>query len=252
MTIDSPTPGMVMLVLRSALFYVGMALATALIAPLVLLSFWLPFEWRYELTRYWARFDIWWLKITCRLDYRLDGLEHLPRETGAVIVLAKHQSSWETLFLNQLLPPMAWVVKRELFWIPLFGWALALVDPIAIDRSSGKEAMKQVLDKGKAYLDKGRWVLLFPEGTRTAPGQRQRYRSGGAVLAARTGYPILPIAHNAGEYWARHSFLKRPGTVRVVIGPLIASQGRSSAELLAATENWIEGTMQVISGHPTL
>lgn len=250
MTTDSPTPSLVTLALRSTLFYIGMALATAIIAPLVLLSFPLSFEWRYELTRYWTRFDIWWLKVTCRLDYHLEGLEHLP--TGPVIVLAKHQSSWETLFLNKLLPPLAWVVKRELFWIPLFGWALALVDPIAIDRSSGKEAMKQVLDKGKAYLDKGRWVLLFPEGTRTAPGQRQRYRSGGAMLAAHTGYPILPIAHNAGEYWARHSFLKRPGTVRVVIGPVIDSKGRSTHELLTATENWIEGTMQVISGNPAL
>ena len=221
-----------------------MSVSTGLIAPLVIISFPLSFAWRYQLTRYWSRFNIWWLEKTCKLGYEINGLENLP--SGPVIVLAKHQSSWETIFLHQLLPPLAWVVKRELLWIPFFGWALALVDPIAIDRKASSAAAKQILEKGKAHLDKGQWVLLFPEGTRTAPGERKRYGAGGARLAAHTGYPILPIAHNAGEFWPRRSFIKRPGTIKVSIGPQIDSTGRSVQEIISLTENWIEGAMQAI------
>lgn len=232
------------LIARSGLFSLGSAISTLLIAPIVIAPVPLAFERRYALAKLWSRFNIWWLRKTCKISYRISGEHYLP--THPVIVLAKHQSSWETLFLHQYLPPIAWVVKRELLWIPFFGWGLAALKPIAIDRNS-KTAIHQVLEQGKARLDDGQWVLLFPEGTRTAPGQRKRYHTGGAQLAARSNYPVLPIAHNAGLFWPRRSFIKYPGTVQVVIGPLIESAGRTANEINRQVETWIETTMDRIS-----
>jgi len=167
-----------------------------------------------------------------------------------VIVMAKHQSTWETLFFHQYLPPVAWVIKRELLWLPLFGWALALLRPIAINRQEGASAVKQVIRQGVEHLRQGQWVLIFPEGTRIAPGARKRYGLGGAVLAAHSGCPILPVALNAGEFWPRGGFLKRPGTIQVVFGPLIESAGRSPQEVSRQVEDWIESTMARIGGVP--
>ena len=232
--------------IRSLLFSIGMLLSIAIIAPLVLLAFPLSVNRRYQITKIWSRFNLWWLNFTCRIDYRVSGLENLP--DGAAIVLSKHQSTWETIYLHYMLPPLAIVLKKELLWLPLFGWALALLDPIAIDRKSGRNAAKQIIRRGKQHLDQGQWVLLFPEGTRTPPGVRIRYRIGGALLASASGYPIIPIAHNAGYYWPRKGFIKRPGTVQVVIGPPIDSKGQSPEKLLAQTEQWIESTMSQITG----
>ncbi len=234
-------PSVLNLLSRSLLFSLGMLVSTGMVASLVVLGFFLPFHRRYRLTQYWSRFNLWWLRATCRIDHRLTGAEHIPNRT--VIVMAKHQSTWETLFLNQYLPPIAWVVKRELLWLPFFGWALALLRPIAINRQSGASAVKQVIRQGVEHLRQGQWVLIFPEGTRVAPGVRKRYGMGGAALAAHSGYPILPVAHNAGECWPRGVFLKRPGTIRVAFGPLIASEGRSPQELNRQVEEWIEGAM---------
>lgn len=161
--------------------------------------------------------------------------------------MAKHQSTWETIFLHQYLPPVAWVIKRELLWLPFFGWGLALLRPIAINRRAGASAVKQVIRQGVEHLRQGQWVLIFPEGTRVAPGIRKRYGMGGAVLAEHSGHPILPVALNAGEFWPRGCFLKRPGTVQVAFGPLINSEGRSAQELNQQVEHWIETTMQEIS-----
>ena len=233
---------------RAVLFYVGMTVATLLIAPLVIICIPLGFERLYAMTKWWTGFNTWWIKVSCKVSYEIHGKENMPDH--AVIVLSKHQSTWETIFLHWFLPPLAWVLKRELLWFPLFGWALATLQPIAIDRKSSKEAMKQLYEQGQKHLNNGRWVLLFPEGTRTAPGQRRRYKIGGARLAADTGYPILPIAHNAGEYWRRRSVLKYPGTIHVVIGPLIESQSRSAQELNSEVEKWIEETMMRISAIP--
>lgn len=235
-----------MIVLRSIAFSIGMTVSTAVIAPLVLLAFFLPFKYRYGITQLWARFNIWWLSKTCNVNYRIFGIENIPNH--AVIILAKHQSTWETLFLNQYLPPLTWVIKKELLRIPFFGWALGILEPIAIDRDSSRVAAKQILQQGKKHLDSGRWVLIFPEGTRTTSGQRRRYRSGGARLAVESGYPILPIAHNAGELWPRRGFIKRPGTISIVFGPLINSKGRTVEEVNAQTENWIESVMSRING----
>ena len=140
------------------------------------------------------------------------------------------------------------MLKRELLWIPVFGWGLALMRPIAIDRKSGRRAVKQVVRQGLRRLAEGCWVVIFPEGTRVAPGRRLRYRLGGAVLAEESGFPVVPVAHNAGEYWPRRSFLKRPGTIRVVIGAPIQSESRTAPDIIRQVEDWIEGTMERIGG----
>ena len=218
-----------------------MLLSAAVYAPLMLPTVVLPFALRYRLISAWARFQLIVLKHLCRLDYRVEGREHLPG--GAAIILSKHQSAWETIAFQGIFPPQTWVLKRELLWIPLFGWALALLRPIAIDRSAGRKAIEQVIEQGRDRLRSGIWVVVFPEGTRVAPGTRKRYATGGAVLAAETGYPVVPVAHNAGSFWPRRGFLKRPGTIRVVIGPVIDGRGQKAEEIIRRTEEWIENKM---------
>lgn len=238
-------PFTALLLVRSLLFSIGMLLSVGIVASGVVLSFPLPFVQRYRISQCWTRFSIWWLRITCRIDYQVSGVEHIPDHP--VIVMAKHQSTWETLFFQYYLPPVAWVIKRELLWFPFFGWAMALLRPIAINRRSGASAVRQVIRQGTEYLRRGQWVLIFPEGTRVLPGVRQRYGIGGAVLAAHSGYPILPVALNSGEFWPRGQFLKRPGTVHIVFGPVIASKGRSPQALNQQVEAWIENEMARIS-----
>ena len=234
-----------LLLLRSMLFSIGMIISTLLWGTLVLLSFPLPALQRYRIARQWGFFNIWWLKITCNIDHKLLGVENLP--PGPAVVLVKHQSTWETLFLQKLFFPQSWVLKRELLRIPFFGWALALLEPIAIDRTAGRTAVKQVLRQGTERLKAGYWVIVFPEGTRVTAGVRGRYGIGGPLLAAHSGYPIVPIAHNAGLYWARGAFIKKPGTISVVIGPPIDSRGRTAQELKEITENWIETKVQELA-----
>ncbi len=230
-----------MLTLRSALYNVVLWLSVPVYALIVLLAFPLPFTLRYRIVAQWGRFHIWLLKILCRLDYRMEGREHLPE--GPAILLAKHQSTWETIAFQAIFPPLVWVLKRELIWIPLFGWALSLLQSIAIDRGAGRRAVEQVVDQGRRRLRSGLWVVIFPEGTRMAPGCRRRYGISGAMLASKTGYPVVPLAHNAGTYWPRRGFMKRPGTIRVVIGPVIQSRGKSAEEIRRQTEDWIENEM---------
>ncbi|GAB4507350.1 MAG: lysophospholipid acyltransferase family protein [Sulfuricaulis sp.] len=230
-----------MVALRSLLFNVVMLVSVAIYAPLMLLTAILPYPLRYRLVSQWARFQAFQLKFLCGLDYRVEGREHLPQ--GAAIVLSKHQSAWETIVFQQIFPAQTWVLKRELMWIPLFGWALALMRPIAIDRGAGRKAVEQVITQGRERLQSGIWVVVFPEGTRVAPRTRKRYAMGGAVLAAETGYPVVPVAHNAGSFWPRRGFMKKPGTVRVVIGPTIDPRGKKPEEIIRQTEEWIENRM---------
>lgn len=233
-------------VLRSALFNAIMWLSVLVYAPLTLLTFPFPFRARYRFISQWARFQLWMLRILCRLGHRVEGLENLP--AGPAIIMAKHQSSWETIALQHIFPPQTWVLKRELLWIPFFGWGLAMLKPIAIERGSGRKAMEQLVRQGRERMQEGIWVVIFPEGTRTAPGRRGRYKLGGAVLAAKTGYPVVPVAHNAGSFWPRRGFTKKPGTIRVAIGPAIATRGKSAEEILKRVEAWIEGKMPELEG----
>jgi len=232
---------------RAALFSLGMLLSTLVIAPLSLLVFPFPFVWRYRFIGLWARFNLWWLERCCGLSYEIDGLQNIPASNG--IIMAKHQSAWETLALQRIFGPQVWVLKRELLWVPFFGWGLAMLEPIAIDRKAGRKAVRQVVDQGKQRLQAGRWVVIFPEGTRVAPGEHKRYGIGGALLAEHSGYPVIPVAHNAGDYWSRRSFIKRPGVIRVMIGPAIQSQGRRATDIIADVENWIENAMLEIAAN---
>lgn len=235
-----------MLFLRSLLFAVCQAVSTLIFAPLGVLAGILPFQARYRFISLWNYFSLWCLDRICGLRYTVEGREHIP--PGACVILCKHQSTWETYALPRIIPqPLVWVCKRELLWIPFFGWGLAVLRPIAIDRNAGRQALDQLVEQGIQRLKEGRAVVIFPEGTRAAPGEKRRYAIGGALLAEKSGYPVLPIAHNAGEFWPRKSFIKYPGTIRVVIGPVIASAGKSAAEINALAEAWIEEKMRALT-----
>jgi 1-acyl-sn-glycerol-3-phosphate acyltransferase len=173
------------------------------------------------------------------------GWEHVPE--SPVVIMSKHQSAWETIFIESAFPSQCWIIKKELQWLPFVGWGLMAIRAIAIDRRSGSSAREQIVEQGAERLKEGHWVTIFPEGTRVAPGKAGRYGIGGALLATRTGTPILPIAHNAGEYWPRYAFRKKPGTVKVVIGPLIETAGRDVISVNNDVQNWIEGQMRAIS-----
>lgn len=234
-----------MLHLRAFLFYLGISLFNLIIVILSPLLLFFPYRWRYFHFTRWGRFTIWWLRLTCNLDFRVEGKENIPE--GTAIILAKHQSAWETIAMQQVFPPQTWVLKRELFWIPFFGWGLAMMRPVGIDRKGGKKALRQVIKQGTDRLKKGMWMVIFPEGTRTAPGQRVRYAIGGAMLAEKSGYPVVPVCHNAGEFWPKQGFIKRPGTITLVIGKTIDPHGKRANEINAEVEEWIESTYQRIT-----
>lgn len=232
--------------LRSLLFallQVAITIPYGLIAP----AFYpLPPLQRYRVMRQWSRITLWLARWVLGIRYRVVGLEHLPQ--GPCVVLAKHQSAWETIAFQLFMPPLAFVLKKELLRIPFFGWGLAMTSPIAIDRSAGREALKTLEEQGRQRLAQGFWVVIFPEGSRMPPGVRGRYNVGGAWLAVKAGVPVLPVAHNAGRLWGKNAFIKRPGEITVVIGPPIPTQGRKPAEVIAETEAWIEGQMATLEG----
>ena len=186
----------------------------------------------------WARHVLFMLSWLCRLEYVVEGLDRLPATSS--IVLMKHSSSWETIAQLRIFPQQTWVLKRELTWIPVFGWVLIKLQAIAIDRKGGRTAVQQVLDQGRTRLDEGIWVVIFPEGTRVPAGETRRYGMSGALLAEATDRPVIPVAHNAGDYWPRRSWLKRAGTIRVAIGPPIATAGIDPRVVNERAQRWIE------------
>jgi len=230
--------------LRSSLYALFQAIATPVFAVLALLLFPLPAAARYRFITTWSRLMLAGAETILGIRYRVLGAERLP--PPPYIVLAKHQSAWETLAFQAIFPPQVWVVKRELLWIPFFGWGLALLAPIAIDRASGPRALRQLLEQGRDRLARRYCIVIFPEGTRVAPGTRGRYQVGGAWLAVKTGASVVPVAHNAGELWGRRAFIKRPGLVTVSIGAPIDSRQLAPEELNRKVEDWIEGEMQRI------
>jgi 1-acyl-sn-glycerol-3-phosphate acyltransferase len=239
-------PGKISMFIRSLIFSIVVPLFTSVWSLICVLCFPLPLHIRNEVVMVWTRSVVWLLKVICHINYHVQGMEHIPKDRNGVI-MSKHQSAWETFFLPGRFRETAIILKRELYWVPFFGWGMAVTDPIAINRNDHASAMSQIIKKGTACLKAGRWILVFPEGTRIAPGQVGRYRIGGARLAVEAGgYPILPVAHNAGNFWYKRKFIKRPGTVQVVFGPIIESKGRTAEEVLTLTQDWIEGTMQKI------
>ena len=222
-----------------------MYLATIVIIGLSPLMLPFPYSLRYRYLIQWGKFVLWWLKLTCNLDYRVEGRENVPDET--VIIMSKHQSTYETIALQSIFPSQTWILKRELLWVPFFGWGLKMMQAVAIDRKAGKKALKQVIEQGTARLKAGLCVVIFPEGTRTLPGQRRKYAIGGAMLAQKSGFPIIPVAHNAGMFWAKGQFVKNPGTITFVIGPRIDSHGKRADEINQIAEEWIESTSLALS-----
>lgn len=230
-----------LLFLRAIIFWSVFAASTIIFSMFAIVLRLLPEQRRYPLLVNWNRLNIWSLSVICGLDYRVEGLENLP--TGSAIALAKHQSAWETIALAFILPPQVWVLKKELLRIPFFGWGIAVLKPIAIDRGAGGTALDQVIEQGKKRLEKGLWIVIYPEGTRSMAGKKRRYKRGGSVLAVETGFPVVPIAHNAGHFWPKNQFIKLPGTITVRIGPTIGVKGMDAKEVNILAEEWIEGQM---------
>ena len=236
------------LFLRSLIFTIVMVVSTVLWSLVCFLAAPLPYRQRFYITSRWNVFMIWCLKVICGIRYEVRGRENLP--DAQAILLSKHQSAWETIFLLPNMPrPLVFVFKKEILYIPFFGWAMALLRMIPIDRKQGKNAFKQVVAHGKRRLKAGLWIIMFPEGTRIPVGQSGKYKSGGTRLAVETQAVVVPIAHNSGECWPKNSFIKKPGKVTVSVGKPISSEGRSPDELMEQVEQWIESEMRVISPH---
>jgi len=229
--------------LRSLVYLLFFALSTIFYAlPISIFGWFLPYNQISVLAQRWGRVNLRALKIICRLDYGIRGEENLP--SSNCIVIAKHQSTWETIALRGLFPAeQTWVLKRQLLWVPFFGWALVALRPIAVDRKNKLRAIKKLLKDGEYSLKMGRWVMIFPEGTRVAPGEHKEYSQGGTMLAKKTGYQLLPIAHNAGVFWRRRDISKYPGKIQVVIGKPIDPSSLTAADIQRRVEDWIEGTV---------
>lgn len=235
-------------VLRSLAFLLVMLLVTPPYALLMLFCFPLPHRWRRYSAVPWVALTSGLIRHLLGIDYRLIGQEHLPDRP--VVILAKHQSAWETVVLQQIFPLSLFVWKKELRWqIPFFGWALAVIPMIAVDRNAGREALRDLVRQGRLRLGQGYSIVVFPEGTRTPPGQRRPYKVGGALMAVEAGVPVLPVALDSGEFWGRNAFFKKPGTVTVSIGPLIDTAGMKATAVNARAEAWIEAEMVRISPH---
>ncbi|MBP0598830.1 1-acyl-sn-glycerol-3-phosphate acyltransferase [Herbaspirillum sp. LeCh32-8] len=223
-----------------------MSVATIIWSFACLLSAPFPYAKRYWWTSRWNVFVIWTAKVICGIRYEIRGKENLP--DAPVILLSKHQSAWETIFYVINMPrPLVFVFKKELTYIPFFGWGIALLRMIPIDRSKGRDAFSQVLEHGRRRLRDGQWIVMFPEGTRTRVGSQGKYKAGGSRLAVETNTLVVPVAMNSGEYWPKGTFVKKPGTIVVSIGKPISPEGLTPQELNERVENWIESEMRVIT-----
>ncbi len=234
-----------MIALRSLLFLLLQVVLTPIFSTLALLTFPFPPLVRYRFISSYARTMMWLLRVVCGIRHEVRGIENIPKEP--CVVLCKHQSAWETFALQIVFPPQVWVLKRELLRLPFFGWGLAMTNPIAIDRSDGKGAVRQLLKQGKDRLAQGFCVVIFPEGTRVPFGQRGKYKMGGALLAASSSVPVVPVAHNAGRLWGRNAFSKHPGLITMSIGAPIDTRGLKADEINTRVEAWIENEIQQLA-----
>lgn len=235
---------------RSLLFTTYMMASACLFGAVMGLGFWLPYRTQFAIARTWARILIWVLARLCGLKYVVEGREHIP--AGNHIVMSNHTSAWETVAQFLIFPPQVWVLKRELLWIPFVGWGLKLLRPIAINRGEGHRAVNQVIDQGKARLADGLWIIIFPEGTRVVAGETRKFGVSGALLAIAAGKCVVPLSHNAGTFWPRRGFLKKRGTIRVVIGKPIESAGKNPRELNEEVRQAIEAGLARIASHSSV
>ena len=239
-----------LITLRSLLYFLSMSMSI-IVFGLTISSVGRLFSLstRDRLASAWASTNLWLMKNICGLNYRIQGKENLPRD--AAIVMSKHQSTWETIALKKILKrEQSWILKRELMWLPFLGWAVASIPNIAINRKAGRKAVKQIVEQGIPLLQQGRIIVIFPEGTRTAPGEHHKYGIGGAVLAEKSGYPVVPLAHNAGVFWKRRGLKKYPGTIDVVIGEPIDPKGKKASEIIREVEAWIESQVAQLPSRP--
>jgi 1-acyl-sn-glycerol-3-phosphate acyltransferase len=236
--------------IRSLIYTTLMVLGTGVFGVIVLISALLPLtlEQRYVVPRTWGLFLTWLAGAICDLKYTIEGQENLPDRP--FISLWKHSSTWDTMAQMFVVPPAAWLLKREVTWIPIVGWAVSTYKPIAINRSAGHSAVNQVVTQGRERLASGMGVIVYPEGTRVLPGQTRKYGISGALLATQTGTPVVPIAHNSGYFWRRRSIMKKAGTIRVVIGPPIDPTGMDPRELNNQVQQWIEAKVAEIVAQP--
>ena len=233
--------------LRSTLFYLGYISATIIWGGLSVLIAWiLPFQARFSfIIGNWTRFSLWWLRVCCGIRFRIEGKQNIPDQP--CVVFCRHESTWETLFLQTLLAPQATLIKRELLRIPFFGWAFALLKPIAINRNNPRGALKKLISDGTSRLQNGIWVVLFPEGTRMSPDTLGSFQAGGAALAIAADVPVLVIGHNAGSFWPAHEFRKAPGTIEVRIAQPISPAGHNSKSLTNAAREELRSLLQPIN-----
>jgi 1-acyl-sn-glycerol-3-phosphate acyltransferase len=230
-----------MIFVRSLLYFVAMVISVIVFGlTIAVLGRFVHGDFSDVVATNWGKFNLWLLRVICGLRYEIQGLENLP-PSDPIIIMSKHQSAWETISLRGIFrPQQSWVLKKELMQLPFFGWALGFAKSIPIDRAAGRRAIFEVVKQGIERLNEGRYVIIFPEGTRTDPGQRKKYGVGGGVLAERSGVPVIPVAHNAGVFWRRRGVKKYPGTIQVIIGPAIPSRGKKASQIMREVEDWIE------------
>lgn len=224
----------------STIYHVGVILLTVVFSLVGIIILPLARKVRYRIIRNWAKFTLSWLNFTCKLSWEVDGVENIPKNSG--IVFAKHQSAWETLALQLVFPEQSQVIKRELLLVPFFGWGLASLNPISINRSDGIKALKKVLQESKVRIKRGWWIIIFPEGTRTNIGEKGNYSRTAAAVAKANDCPIIPVAHNAGLFWPKASYLRYPGKIVMKVGPKVITKDKSNDEITKEASKWIETT----------
>ncbi|MCX7066276.1 MAG: lysophospholipid acyltransferase family protein [Methylococcales bacterium] len=222
----------------STILFVGIFFTATIIGILLITGMLTTFKFRWKIGHIWCAIISWITKVSCGLTFEVEGMENID-PNQPVVFLSNHQSAWETLALRYILPPHSVVIKKELLYFPIWGWSLLTLKSIVIDRKKQRASLRALLEQGTRYLNEGLSVLIFPEGTRTAPKELKSFSIGGAMLAHKSGYPVIPVAHNAGDFWLRYSFFKYPGVIKVKIGPAIESKGRKATEINSEAENWI-------------
>lgn len=222
----------------STLLFIGIFTTATVIGILLIVGMLTTFKFRWKLGHLWCAIIGWMTKVFCGLTFEVEGMENID-PNQPVIFLSNHQSAWETLALRYILPPHSVVIKKELLYFPIWGWSLLTLKSIVINRNNQRASLRSLLEQGTRYLNEGLSVLIFPEGTRAGAGEVLKFNIGGAMLAHKTGYPVIPVAHNAGDFWPRYSFFKYPGVIKVKIGPMIETKGRKAAEINNDAESWI-------------
>lgn len=234
-----------MLFLRSLIYFLGSTLVLSALVAITLALFFMPVRVRYAILSKWSLFCMWWLRVTLNIKLNVVGKENIPNQ--ACVIISNHQSTWETLGLQTIFPHQTWVLKQELQWIPIFGWGLSLLKPIVIDRGEKLKALKKVIKQGAARISEGIFVVIFPEGTRQPYGKLGEYQKGGVSIAKKTGCDISPVYHNAGKLWPKGSFVKKPGTITVVIGEPINVSGKSATQLVNEVRDWTKAQSKSVN-----